>query len=94
LGGGGQITVGVRQSGDTVQISVADNGPGVSDAIRPHLFDPFFSGREAGRGLGFGLTKAWRIVTDHGGDLSHHPTPNGGATFVIALPAVPGKSDS
>jgi signal transduction histidine kinase len=94
LGGGGQVAVGVGHSGDLVHISVADNGPGVPEAVRAHLFDPFFSGREAGRGLGFGLTKAWRIVTDHSGDLSHHPTPNGGATFVIVLPAAPGKSDA
>jgi signal transduction histidine kinase len=97
LGSGGNIRVHVDRTDDrlplataaglVVRITVTDDGPGVPEAVRPHLFDPFFSGREAGRGLGFGLTKAWRIVTDHGGDLSHHPASGGGATFVITLPA-------
>jgi signal transduction histidine kinase len=96
LGSGGNIGVQVDRTNDRlplaatgpiIRLTVTDDGPGVPEAIRPHLFDPFFSGREAGRGLGFGLTKAWRIVTDHGGDLSHHPANGGGTTFVIALPA-------
>jgi signal transduction histidine kinase len=52
-----------------VEIIVTDDGPGLSEREREHLFDPFFSGREAGRGLGFGLCKAWRIVTEHGGTI-------------------------
>jgi signal transduction histidine kinase len=97
LGNGGNIRLQVNSANDrplsataagpVVRITVVDDGPGVPDAVRPHLFDPFFSGREAGRGLGFGLTKAWRIITDHGGDLTHHPAPGAGATFVISLPA-------
>ncbi len=43
-----------------------DSGPGISPEHREHLFDPFFSGRQAGRGLGFGLSKAWRIIQMHG----------------------------
>jgi signal transduction histidine kinase len=51
-------------------IVIRDNGPGMSAETREHLFDPFFSGREAGRGLGFGLCKAWRIVDEHGGRIA------------------------
>lgn len=69
-----------------VRITVRDDGPGVSPRALPHLFDPFFSGREAGRGLGFGLSKCWRIVTEHGGEVRHEPTAARGATFVIELP--------
>jgi signal transduction histidine kinase len=69
-----------------IQITIADNGPGIPHDIRPKIFDPFFSGREAGRGLGFGLSKAWRIITLHGGTIEVRETPGGGATFVIALP--------
>jgi signal transduction histidine kinase len=71
---------------DYVQIIIADNGPGIPADIRHKIFDPFFSGREAGRGLGFGLAKAWRIVTVHGGTIAVRETPGGGATFVITLP--------
>jgi C4-dicarboxylate-specific signal transduction histidine kinase len=56
--------------------------------VREHIFDPFFSGREAGRGLGFGLSKCWRIVTDHGGTVVVGHPPGGGAEFIIRLPAV------
>ena len=53
----------------TVRLTVTDNGCGFSDLEARHLFDPFFSGRQAGRGLGFGLSKAWRIVRAHGGTI-------------------------
>jgi signal transduction histidine kinase len=68
-------------------VIVRDDGPGVSETVRRHLFDPFFSGREAGRGLGFGLSKCWRIVTDHGGRVWVLNSPAGGAEFTVALPA-------
>jgi signal transduction histidine kinase len=62
-------------------VTVCDNGPGITEAIREHLFDPFFSGRQAGRGLGFGLCKCWRIMQSHGGEI-HFKQPEGsGASF-------------
>jgi signal transduction histidine kinase len=70
-----------------IQITIADNGPGIPPDIRPKIFDPFFSGREAGRGLGFGLSKAWRIVTLHGGAIDVRETPGGGVTFLLSLPS-------
>jgi hypothetical protein len=70
----------------SAEVIVRDDGPGISDGVRPHLFDPFFSGREAGRGLGFGLSKCWRIVTDHGGSVVVNNVAGGGAEFTIALP--------
>ena len=51
------------------RLRITDNGRGLSELEREHLFDPFFSGRQAGRGLGFGLPKCWRIVTLHGGRI-------------------------
>ena len=67
-------------------LTVTDTGPGISDHIRSHIFDPFFSGREAGRGLGLGLSKAWRIIDLHGGRLDVNSSMGQGATFTIALP--------
>jgi signal transduction histidine kinase len=91
--GGGQVRVAVRvvKSGEALaaELSVRDNGPGISDEIRPHIFDPFFSGREAGRGLGFGLSKCWRIVRDHGGQIIVNRPSSGGADFCIRLPLQP-----
>ncbi len=74
----------------TVEIVVSDTGPGIPERVRCHLFDPFFSGREAGRGLGFGLPKSWRIITDHGGTIVVDSQPNSGATFTVTLPLRPG----
>ena len=51
------------------QIRIRDDGPGIKPEERRHLFDPFYSARQAGRGLGLGLSKAWRIVTNHGGRI-------------------------
>jgi len=67
-------------------LSVSDTGPGIPPEIRPHIFDPFFSGREAGRGLGLGLSKAWRIVELHGGRINVG-TQESGATLSIVIPA-------
>ncbi len=69
-----------------VEISINDTGPGIPPEVRRHLFDPFYSGREAGRGLGFGLSKCWRIVTEHGGRLEVESKPERGTTFYIRLP--------
>lgn len=52
-----------------VVVRVQDDGPGMTDVDREHLFDPFYSGRQAGRGLGFGLSKCWRIVRQHDGEI-------------------------
>ena len=69
-----------------LKLIVSDTGPGIPPEIRLHIFDPFFSGREAGRGLGLGLSKAWRIVQLHGGSIEVENQPGSGAKFTIALP--------
>lgn len=81
---------------DRVHFVVRDNGPGISPAVRSHLFDPYYSGREAGRGLGVGLCKAWRIAADHGGTIEVYDAPGGGAEFHLVIPAIPvvGRSHS
>jgi len=73
----------------TAILSISDDGPGLSPADREHLFDPFYSGRQAGRGLGFGLAKAWRIVTLHGGQIEVVSPEKGGVLFTIFWPAAP-----
>lgn len=87
---GGRVTVSLRRSavGDAswAEVVVRDDGPGISAEVRRHMFDPFFSGREAGRGLGFGLSKCWRIVTDHGGQAVVQCPAGGGAEISILLP--------
>jgi signal transduction histidine kinase len=68
------------------RLVVRDSGRGFSEQDREHLFDPFFSGRQAGRGLGFGLSKCWRIVTLHGGEILAAAPETGGAEFTVLWP--------
>ena len=90
VGASGHVEVALRAAtqGDETwaEVTVRDDGPGISPEVRRHLFDPFFSGREAGRGLGFGLSKCWRIVTEHGGRVVAFSDARGGAEFTISLP--------
>lgn len=64
---GGEIRICVSPSDAGVEIQVIDDGEGFGEMDLEHAFDPFYSGREAGRGLGFGLSKVWRIMTLSGG---------------------------
>lgn len=86
-GAGGWVRLRCRETDeDFVHLIVEDSGPGLSAADREHAFDPFYSGRSAGRGRGLGLPTAWQLVRQNGGDLSYDPSPNGPTRFVLTLP--------
>ena len=80
----GRIEIAVANAGGIPTVQIRDDGPGLSDEDRRHAFDPFYAGRQAGRGLGFGLPKAWRIVTLAGGDVRIDSRP-GETTVTITL---------
>ncbi len=86
IGRGGQIEIDVRPGEDHLEIRVIDDGPGIPPEERRHIFDPYYSARQAGRGLGLGLSKAWRIVTNHGGRIDVESSPGRGTVFTITLP--------
>ena len=88
LGSGGHIEIGVEQNGADVTIAIRDDGPGINPEEWRHIFDPYYSARQAGRGLGLGLSKAWRIVTNHGGRVAVDSQSGHGATFTVALPMI------
>jgi hypothetical protein len=86
---GGRVEIALSQpapADGSVRVTVSNNGPGIPPEVRRHVFDPFFSGREAGRGLGLGLSKCWRIVTMHGGRVDVDCPDGGGAVFTVTLP--------
>ena len=87
-GNGGEVRFGWVNTPGEVIIEIADTGPGIPEEHRPHIFHPFYSARQAGRGLGMGLPKAWRIVRQHGGRIEVLSPPHGGAIFRIHLPRV------
>lgn len=70
IGCQGTIVVSLVRGNGRLMIHVADSGPGLSESARQHAFDPYFSGREAGRGLGLGLCRAYRIAKLHLGDIT------------------------
>jgi len=78
----GTVWLSLRRVENAWEIIVKDDGPGVSEEIRPLIFDPYYSGRQAGRGLGFGLPKTWRIMQLLGGSIRYEHE----ATFVLTLP--------
>lgn len=76
LPSGGDIAIRATQlDRGRALIEVEDHGCGFTDQERIHAFDPFFSGRQAGRGLGFGLPKCWQIIRQHEGTIQIHSTP-------------------
>lgn len=89
---GGKIQVTTAGDPGSLRWTVQDNGRGISALEGQHLFDPFYCGRQAGRGLGLGLTRAARLVSQAGGELRWHSVPGQGSTFHVHLPlAAPPK---
>lgn len=87
---GGEVSVSARRAGRSVELSVADHGPGMKPAVRARLFEPFYRGEDAlsrktlGTGLGLAITKA--IVEAHGGRIGVDSEPGRGARFHFTIP--------
>lgn len=72
--------------GGRLFVRVRDNGPGLTEDVRPHLFEAFFTTKDVGVGLGLGLAISAGIVRDFGGELTADNHPGGGAVFTIDIP--------
>jgi signal transduction histidine kinase len=83
---GGTITISTRSEGNLVIIQFADTGPGMVEPDR--VFDPFYTTRPVGQGIGLGLSACYGIIQQHGGKISGSNRETGGAIFQIDLPAV------
>lgn len=81
---GGQLVIAACHDAEMLTIEFADTGPGVSPEVQTHLFEPFYTTKMEGSGLG--LAVSHEIVANHGGTLTVHSTPGAGATFVVMLP--------
>jgi signal transduction histidine kinase len=90
---GGHVAIYGEVTADRSRIVVEDNGPGVEPAIVDYIFDPFFSGRSAGRGRGLGLSTAWRLAKQQGGDVRYERTADGLTRFIFSLPRAEASSD-
>jgi signal transduction histidine kinase/uncharacterized protein YigA (DUF484 family) len=83
--GGGRLDVTFRRDGSDLVIEVADNGPGIPEALRERIFNAFVSTRGGGNS-GLGLAIVRRFVDDHEGSIELDEAPGGGARFSIRLP--------
>ncbi|MGH7355003.1 MAG: two-component system sensor histidine kinase NtrB [Candidatus Rokuibacteriota bacterium] len=82
---GGELRVGATASTELLEIRVADTGEGIGLDDLGQVFEPFFSTKAGGSGLGLALVH--RVVQDHGGDIDVRSTPGLGTTFTLSLPA-------
>ncbi len=80
-----EILIRAEPRGERAAILVDDNGAGVPESHRQHIFDPYVTHREGGTGLGLAIVR--KIVIDHGGDVTVGQSPLGGARFTVELPS-------
>ncbi len=85
-GRSGKLKIGVVCENGDVRAQFADDGPGIKDPKR--IFDPFYTTKNVGKGTGLGLSICYGIVKEHGGDITAHNAPEGGAVIEVRLPMV------
>jgi signal transduction histidine kinase len=83
---GEKVTVRARRGIHRVLLSVSGRGCGIEEKQREAVFQPFFSTKKSGTGLGLPIVK--KIVEAHGGEVSFRPNPQNGVTFTVRLPPV------
>ncbi|MGH7529041.1 MAG: sensor histidine kinase [Gemmatimonadales bacterium] len=84
MGGTGAIDISVAGEGAGLAVTIADHGPGISPDLRPRIFEPYFTTKADGTGLGLALVRA--TLEAHRGTITVSETPGGGATFSIVFP--------
>lgn len=86
MSAGGSLTVSAAIEDGELRVSVADTGPGIPPEIQPSLFQPYFSTKDRGTGMGLALTE--KLIGQHGGRVEFNTGP-GGTTFRISVPLIP-----
>jgi signal transduction histidine kinase len=90
MGGNGVLEVRTELEPKTVVVEVADDGPGLSAEAARRLFEPYFTTKQTGTGLGMAIT--YRILAEHGGDVVAETRPQGGTRVMMRLPLSPPES--
>ncbi|WP_170235027.1 sensor histidine kinase [Croceicoccus sediminis] len=85
------VAIRSRRTEYGIELEFSDNGPGICEEQRARIFEAFYSTKERGKGLGLGLSVSAKIISEFGGEMLYRPGPNGGATFVVAMPVLAQK---
>ncbi len=83
---GGEVSVRTREHDGFVEITVSDNGEGISEENLSKIFDPFFTTKPVGKGTGLGLSISYRIIMEHRGTITVRRNETAGVTFLIRIP--------
>lgn len=83
MDGGGRLEIRVAPGAGGVIVAIADRGPGIPPELRGHVFEPYWTTKDEGTGLGLALVRQTAVA--HGGSVEVRETQGGGATFVVAL---------
>jgi two-component system NtrC family sensor kinase len=90
VGREGEVRLAVRRFGDGVEVTVADNGPGIPDALRERVFEPFFSTKtDSPHNAGLGLAICRETMAGLGGTITVDSTEGQGTTFTLRFPGTP-----
>jgi signal transduction histidine kinase len=89
---GGAVILSLKLDAQVLALHVEDQGRGFDTKEARHLFDPFYCGRRAGRGLGLGLPRVARIVAQMNGKIRFRSQPGQGTVFEVIMPVVPARS--
>jgi two-component system NtrC family sensor kinase len=81
-----EVTSRLGRSGDHIQVLIRDNGKGMSQAEVEHIFEPFYTTKDPGKGTGLGLATCHRIIEQHGGEINLVSAAGQGTTFIVRLP--------
>lgn len=82
-----QITIATALSGDTLQLTVRDNGPGISQHVADNIFDPFVTTKTGADAMGLGLFITHSVITELDGIITAENHPGGGALFTVSMPS-------
>jgi two-component system NtrC family sensor kinase len=90
---GGKLTIRSSRAPDSqsIDVSIADTGPGIPEDLKERIFDPFYTTKEHGTGLG--LSISYGIIEQHGGTIAVSSSNGHGTVFIIHLPILPGENE-
>jgi signal transduction histidine kinase len=83
--GGGSLEITAHRLGREAVLQFSDTGPGIREPLR--VFDPFYTTKPVGKGTGLGLSAVYGVIQDHSGQISCQNKPEGGALFMVRIPA-------